>query len=285
MTTPLSSIATISLGQQLNRSTLQNAGEYPVYNGGMTASGYTDKFNTDANQIIISQGGESAGFVNYITVPFWAGAHCYVVQPATDTIDKLYLYFYLKSMQRCLQGSRTGSSIPGLSKSKLSLFPVKVPSITEQKTVSSILASIENSISPNNDSIEICSKIMQLLYNYWFVQFDFPDKDGRPYKSSGGKMIYNDQLKQEIPEGWECKKLTDLFDFVRGTEVGSDAYTDKEISDDYIHFWRVRDIGNDCKTWVNSNAHNLKIVKSGDVVITLDGTVGNRFRRRNLWWT
>ena len=270
----LSDIANISLGKQLNRSTLSNTGSYPVYNGGMTASGYTDKFNIDANQIIISQGGESAGFVNYITAPFWAGAHCYVVQPTTEAIDKRYLYFYLKSMQRYLQESRTGSSIPGLSKSKLSQFTVQVPSIAKQKTASGILTNIENAISLNNDFLEICSKVTELLYDYWFVQFDFPDENGRPYKSSGGKMIYNDQLKQEIPEGWECKKLTDLFDFVRGTEVGSDAYADKKISDDYIRFWRVRDVGNDCKTWIDGNACNLMTVKPGDVVITLDGTVG-----------
>lgn len=161
----LSDIVTISLGEQLNRSTLQNTGEYPVYNGGMIASGYTNKFNTPANQIIISQGGESAGFVNYITKPFWSGAHCYVVQPTTDTIDKRYLYFYLKSMQRYLQESRTGSSIPGLSKSKLSQFPVQVPSISEQKTVSDTLTNIENAISLNNDFLEICNKITRLLYD------------------------------------------------------------------------------------------------------------------------
>ena len=270
----LSDIANISLGRQLNRSTLSSTGSYPVYNGGMTASGYTDKFNTDANQIIVSQGGESAGFVNYITAPFWAGAHCYVVQPATDKIDKRYLYFYLKSMQRYLQESRTGSSIPGLSKSKLSQFPVQVPSISEQKTVSDTLTNIENAISLNNGFLEICNKITRLLYDYWFVQFDFPDENDRPYKSSGGKMVYDNLLKQGIPEGWECKKLIDLFDFVRGTEVGSDAYADKKISDDYIRFWRVRDVGNNCKTWIDGNARSLTTVKPGDVVITLDGTVG-----------
>lgn len=205
--TPLSNVATISSGQQLNRSTLQSTGRYPVYNGGTTTSGYTDKFNTPADQIIISQGGESAGFVNYITTPFWAGAHCYVIQPQTRSVDKRYLYFYLKSMQSYLQGSRTGSSIPGLSKSRLSSFPVQIPSIAEQQTISNVLTSIEDAISLNNSSIKTCSEIIQLVYDYWFVQFDFPDEDGRPYKSSGGKMVYSEQLGQEIPEGWHVSDL------------------------------------------------------------------------------
>lgn len=205
--TPLSNVATISSGQQLNRSTLQSTGRYPVYNGGTTTSGCTDKFNTPADQIIISQGGESAGFVNYITTPFWAGAHCYVIQPQTRSVDKRYLYFYLKSMQSYLQGSRTGSSIPGLSKSRLSSFPVQIPSIAEQQTISNVLTSIEDAISLNNSSIKTCSEIIQLVYDYWFVQFDFPDEDGRPYKSSGGKMVYSEQLGQEIPEGWHVSDL------------------------------------------------------------------------------
>lgn len=272
--TQLSDVATISLGEQLNRSTLQNVGKYPVYNGGMTASGYTDKSNTQANQIIVSQGGESAGFVNYITVPFWAGAHCYIIQPSTYSIDKRYLYFYLKSMQNHLQGSRTGSSIPGLSKSKLSSFPVLVPEISKQKKISNTLERIEDLARLNDRTTQTCSDIIRFIYDYWFVQFDFPDENGRPYKFSGGKMVYNEQLKQEIPDGWEYKKLTDLFDFIRGTEVGSDTYADKKISDGYMRFWRVRDVGNDCKTWIDGNARNLTTVKPGDVVITLDGTVG-----------
>ena len=118
-------------------------------------------------------------------------------------------------------------------------------------------------------------KINELIYNYWFVQFDFPDKNGRPYKSSGGKMVYNDQLKTEIPEGWKCKSLVDLFSFDRGTEVGSSTYSDRKISDSHIQFWRVRDVGNDSSsTWVDSSSYDLTVVRPGDVVITLDGTVG-----------
>ena len=87
-------------------------------------------------------------------------------------------------------------------------------------------------------------------------------------------MIYSEQLRREIPEGWECKKLTYLFNFVRGTEVGSSAYTDNKISANHILFWRVRDIGNDCSTWIDGSTKDLTVVKPGDVVITLDGTVG-----------
>ena len=269
----LSDIANISLGRQLNRSTLSNTGSYPVYNGGMTASGYTDKFNTDANQIIISQGGESAGFVNYIAAPFWAGAHCYVVQPTTDEVDKRYLYFYLKSMQRYLQESRTGSSIPGLSKSKLSQFPVQVPSIDEQKTASDILTNIENAISLNNDLLEICNKVTELLYDYWFIQFDFPSENGRPYKSSGGKMVYNDQLKQEVPEGWEVKGLMTIADWTSGAQPPKSQHIDHP-SNGYVHFIQNRDYSDDKNVRYIPESKANKLCNEYDIMVDKYGDAG-----------
>lgn len=276
--TPLSNVATISSGQQLNRSTLQSTGRYPVYNGGTTTSGYTDKFNTPADQIIISQGGESAGFVNYITTPFWAGAHCYVIQPQTRSVDKRYLYFYLKSMQSYLQGSRTGSSIPGLSKSRLSSFPVQIPSIAEQQTISNVLTSIEDAISLNNSSIKTCSEIIQLVYDYWFVQFDFPDEDGRPYKSSGGKMVYSEQLGQEIPDGWEAVKFSSIAKIISGFPFKSDDYTGngkykiitiKNVQDSNID----SSSANSIDTLPDNLPNNCKL-HVGDLLISLTGNVG-----------
>ena len=164
--------------------------------------------------------------------------------------------------------------MPIVSKSTFENIELELPDINHQNALADLLSHIDNLIINNSRLNNLCKDFVRMIYDYWFVQFDFPDENGRPYKSSGGKMVYNEQLKQEIPDGWECKKLTDLFNFVRGTEVGSDAYADKKISDDYIHFWRVRDVGDDCKTWVDGNMGNLTIVKPGDVVITLDGTVG-----------
>ncbi|MDD2624518.1 MAG: restriction endonuclease subunit S, partial [Candidatus Riflebacteria bacterium] len=73
-------LCSIQTGSQLNRETLKDVGEYPVYNGGINPSGYHDDFNTEANTIAISQGGASAGFVNWVDVPFFAGAHCYTIK-------------------------------------------------------------------------------------------------------------------------------------------------------------------------------------------------------------
>ena len=83
------------------------------------------------------------------------------------------------------------------------------PAISEQKQISLLPSIIDQAIRNNRELTLISERLLTTIYNYWFVQFDFPDENGQPYKSSGGKMVYNEQLKQEIPEGWEVSNLLD----------------------------------------------------------------------------
>ena len=275
--TSLSDIADISLGEQLNRSTLTNVGRYAVYNGGMSASGYTNKFNTPAGTIIISQGGESAGFVNYIAKPFWAGAHCYTIH-SHPGVNNLYLYYYLKSMQPELQRARSGSSIPGLNKSKLESFPINIPSQDTQSKIVSILGSIDEAIHKNKLLLTRLAKTIELIYNYWFVQFDFPDESGRPYKSSGGKMVYNDQLKQEIPEGWGVVKFSSVAKIISGFPFKSDSYVDggkyRVITIKNVHDNGIDSATANCIDCLPDNLPNECVLSIGDLLISLTGNVG-----------
>lgn len=201
--------------------------------------------------------------------------HIWKIEVRSDYVDKHYLYYLLSAMTSQYIKASHGSTMIHITKESMENNLVTIPqSVAYQKSLISILLNIDSKIELNNRIFTKLKSLLDTTYGYWFVQFDFPNENGRPYKSSGGKMVYNDQLKKEIPEGWECKKLTDLFDFMRGTEVGADAYVDKKISDSYIRFWRVRDVGDDCETWIDCNARNLTTVKPGDVVITLDGAVG-----------
>ena len=99
----LGEIATIAKGKQLNRSELFESGEYPVLNGGISPSGYYDEFNTNENTIAISQGGASAGYVNFVKEKFWAGAHCYIISPNSNLVLNKFLYYCLKNGQSILQ--------------------------------------------------------------------------------------------------------------------------------------------------------------------------------------
>lgn len=94
----LGEVCDIKKGKQLNKTELKEQGLYPAYNGGKSHSGYTDNYNVEANTVIISQGGASAGFVNFIETRFWANAHCYYILP-NDTVINRYLFHFLKVMK------------------------------------------------------------------------------------------------------------------------------------------------------------------------------------------
>lgn len=120
-------------------------GLYPVVNGGREFSGYTDNCNEKADAITISQGGESAGYVNWISVAFWAGAHCYVVNEL-DGCEKRYLFHVLKNKERDIQLSKQGAGIPGLNRETLYKQIIPIPTLSEQQHIVSILDTFTSSI-------------------------------------------------------------------------------------------------------------------------------------------
>ena len=254
-------------------STDYNGGDIPVLTANQSfILGYTDEKNgifyaSEKCPVIIFD--DFTCDIKFVDFPFKVKSSALkILRSRTDPSTLKFVYEMMK-LTIPLSNNHKRHWI-----SETSHLAYAMPSTNDQVSISKLSTLIDKIMQSQRQEICLLRQILSTIYNYWFVQFDFPDENGRPYKSSGGKMVYNEQLKQEIPEGWKCKKLIDLFDFMRGTEVGSDAYADKKISDDYIRFWRVRDVGNDCKTWIDGNARNLTTVKPGDVVITLDGTVG-----------
>ena len=133
-------VANIDLGTQLNKTEMLTDGLYPVYNGGINPSGFYNDYNTAENSIAISQGGASAGYVNYVSTKFWAGAHCFVVKPIEDNIiNNRFLYFYLKNIQEKIQEAKHGAGIPGLNGNKLKSLPIPLPPLAVQEEIVRIL--------------------------------------------------------------------------------------------------------------------------------------------------
>ena len=138
-------VLTVHTGKQLNRSGLSEVGKYPVINGGRTPSGYTDSYNENKNSITISQGGESAGFVNWVDTAFWAGAHCYVVENTTNQ-NLRFLFHLLKNYEYGIMESKQGAGIPGLNRKNLYSILIPIPSLEEQKRIVGILDTFTDSI-------------------------------------------------------------------------------------------------------------------------------------------
>ena len=138
----------------------------------------------------------------------------------------LFLSFYLNKPEtkKWISLHAVGSSMPNINSEILSKVPIVLPDKREQDSIASFLDNIDNKISNNNDICSDLESMAKLLYDYWFVQFDFPDENGKPYKSSGGKMVWNEELKREIPDGWEVSTLKGKYDIKRGI-----SYTSKDI--------------------------------------------------------
>lgn len=145
---------------------------------------------------------------------------------AKENIDQLFLWQYLAhNFLNYVNTTKTGSAIPHISGNQIASFPVLLPSLETQQKIATVLSSLDDKIALNNRINAKLEQMAKRLYDYWFVQFDFPGADGKPYKSNDGKMDWNEELKRKIPEGWEVKKLGDLFTTNRGVSYSTATIT------------------------------------------------------------
>ena len=150
-------------------------------------------------------------------------------------VDYQYFFYLLISDSitnyLCGQNANTSGSHKRISPADLLEIPVKLPSMPEQKAIGKILSDIDSKIALNKAINHNLAAMAKQLYDYWFVQFDFPNQDGKPYKSNGGKMVWNEKLKREIPEGWEATTFVSLIKNSRNGDWGKETiignYTEK----------------------------------------------------------
>lgn len=135
----LGELIEIYTGEQFNKVDMDSEGEYPIMNGGIAPSGYSSKYNEEGNTISISQGGESAGYVNWNNSRFWLGAHCYAVHPINNSISNRYLYFFLKSKESYIQSKKHGAGIPGLNKKEIQKLEIPIPPFEIQNEIVKVL--------------------------------------------------------------------------------------------------------------------------------------------------
>lgn len=141
----LGALANLSKGEQKGRASLSDEGPVPVINGGITPSGYTDHPNTMAGTITISEGGNSCGYVDLITRPFWCGGHCYALKSLI--VDRDFLFAFLKHNERQIMSLRVGSGLPNIQKKALSQLAIPVPPKPEQAAIGKLAASLDTEIA------------------------------------------------------------------------------------------------------------------------------------------
>jgi type I restriction enzyme, S subunit len=152
----------VNKGTQINKSLLTNVDEYPVWNGGITPSGYTEKWNTKENTITISEGGNSCGFVNFCSQKFWCGGHCYSICQIKQNVDQLFLFQKLKQTQEVIMGLRVGSGLPNIQKKNLLNLEIGLPEDNEEQAViANILSDMDDEISSLEQQLDKTRNIKQ----------------------------------------------------------------------------------------------------------------------------
>ena len=165
----LSSLCSIKKGSQLNKDTLTEVGDYPAINGGINPSGYTTNYNTEAHTITISEGGNSCGYVNFITTNFWSGGHNYSLQELKKNIENLYLFQYLKHNEHLIMRLRVGSGLPNIQKGDINNFKVLVPCLEEQNKIANFLSSIDTKVEQTQKQLELGKEFKKALLQQMFV--------------------------------------------------------------------------------------------------------------------
>lgn len=145
-------------------------------------------------------------------------------------IDPKYLKYYLQSPtgEKAIMNKISGSTVTGISAKMFKYIDVIYPSKDEQVAIGNLLYLLDKKIELNNQANDKLKDLLSSIYDYWFVQFEFPDNNKKPYKSSGGKMKFDQALKREIPESWDSKTVGSLLQLQKGL-----SYTSEEIADNH----------------------------------------------------
>lgn len=203
-------------------------GDYPVV-GSSGINGYHSSYTTEAPSVSVGRSGNSAGKAFIYYGKTWTHNTALFVSKFKNC-NPVYAYYLLKSIN--LSDYATGSAVPTLNRNHIHDIDIQIPdTIQEQNKIANILKAIDDKIEINENKIDILESMAKTLYDYWFVQFDFPDADGRPYKTSGGKMVWNEELGREIPAGWDVKHLRDFVEMK--TEIENPQVSPQKMYEHY----------------------------------------------------
>ena len=248
-----------------------------------------DKCSIGKGMVAITKDSETRddiGVATYIADDFeyvLLGYHCALITPNPAIVDGKYLnaFMHTRYIQKYFENNASGSGQRyTLSNDTISNIPVLLPSIEEQHTIGKLLADLDRKIELNkqiNDNLEAMAK---QLYDYWFVQFDFPNEEGKPYKSSGGAMVWNEKLKREIPQGWNAANIFDELSVQYGFPFSTDLFTEKPTN---IPVVRIRDIlENSVSAYSREEADEKYKLQKQDLLIGMDGNFHMNYWNDNV---
>ncbi|AIJ32435.1 restriction endonuclease subunit S [Actinobacillus suis] len=252
-------------------------GEYPVQSSNGIL-GYHNEYKVEAPGITIGRSG-TVGIPHLLRKNFFPHNTALFVKDFKGN-DVEYIYYLLHYLD--LGNQKSGSGVPTMNRNHL--HPLKIKAYTDletQQKISQVLTTLDRKIALNQQINAELEKMAKTLYDYWFVQFDFPDENGNPYKSSGGEMVYHPELKREVPKGWGRKTIGDYCKSTGGyafkssewVESGNPVIKIKNIQEDGS--LNISDI--DFVDLSNKTIDEKFKVNVGDIVIAMTGATIGKF--------
>ena len=202
-----------------------------------------------------------------------------------ELLDKDFAFYLISStlVKQQLSAAAQQTKIRHTSPDKIRDCTVWIPKLTEQKRIGKLLRSLDRKIELNRAINQNLEAMAKQLYDYWFVQFDFPNKDGKPYKSSGGEMVWNEKLKRDIPEDWnDCV----LGDYIGRITNGLNPRKNFVLGNGNNYYVTIRSLAGTTIDWNNcdrcddealAKINSRSQLQIGDIIFSAIGTIGRTY--------
>ena len=262
---------------RLDANAAETDGEYPFF----TCAREISRINSwafDCECVLVA--GNCTPHVSYYNGKFNAYQRVYIIESNDPgRLSTKYLYYFFKEYMALAIDKQHGAIEKFFCLSDFTEIKISLPDLPTQLRIAGILGSLDEKIELNRKKIAELEALAKTIYDYWFVQFDFPDKNGKPYYSSGGKMVWNERLKREVPEGWEVGTIHSICDLLVG------GTPSKKVSDYWngsIPFWGPTDCSDSIFQFHTAEqitdsgfAHcSSDMIPENSTVITARGSIG-----------
>lgn len=238
------------------------------------------KYTLNEGDIVFSRVGaiDRCVFTKKEQVGWLFSGRCIRVRCDSSKVNPRYLsyYFKLPSFKKMMLNLSVGATMPSLNTHLMDNVKLNLLDRESQDKIATFLDNIDSKIENNNQIISQLESLAKTIYDYWFLQFEFPNEDGNPYKSSGGKMVWNEELKRDIPEGWEYKPIVSLLSQDKGGDWGKELLTGNY--QEHVNCIRGADfpaalgykVMNAPERWIlTKNKH--KELSYGDILVEISG--------------
>ena len=192
-----------------------------------------------------------------------------------EDVNTRYISHYLKldHVKKQINHASIGSTMASLNTDILKNIKIILPELSVQNSIESVLSSLESKVDVNSKICFELEAMVKTLYDYWFVQFDFPDENGKPYRISGGEMVWNEQLKRKIPKEWKPGKLCDIANITMGQSPAGESYND--AGDGLIFYQGRTDFGLRFPTPRMYTTAPTRFAQKGDILLSVRAPVGD----------